>query len=333
MKRYFNIANNLFREYLNNRRLLSEKSNQQIQFYNFWPHDENEEEKMTNFIRSLCHLDQYPNGKLAFFSVYGSKKIVKMSDAHVKVFYTPEDVKRRSFIQWADHGLGIKGKNSIDLALGMELFESEKYMRFPFWLLRPITFRPKFIKEDIIKCCNELRWPDLSMKTKFASLVAGMAWDGLREQMVCELGNISFVNCAGKVLHNDDSLISNFNNNKVEYLKQFQFNICPENHNVAGYVTEKCFEAHLAGCIPIYWGAMGEPEKDVLNKDAIIFWDRKTNGKDAINKVKELYEHPNLWKEFASQPRLLNTAEEYIFDSLYTLENRLAKLFAEKMPK
>ena len=86
MKRYFKIANNLFREYLNNRRLLSEKSNQQIQFYNFWPHDENEEEKMANFIRSRCPLHQYPNGKVAFFSVFGSRRIVNMSDANVKIF-------------------------------------------------------------------------------------------------------------------------------------------------------------------------------------------------------------------------------------------------------
>lgn len=193
MKRYFKIANNLFREYLNNRRLLSEKSNQQIQFYNFWPNKVDENLVMARFIRSRHLLDQYPNGKVAFFAVHGSRRIVNMSDAHVKIFFTIEDLKHQCFIQWADHGLGIKGKNSIDLALGLELFESEKYIRFPFWLIWPNLFRPEFSKEDILKRCNELRWPDLSMKTKFASLVAGMAWatgaDGLRirQHIFCKL--------------------------------------------------------------------------------------------------------------------------------------------------
>ncbi len=328
MKNYLRIAKNIGKTYLKDRRLLKEKEARQIQFYNFWPHKDDDKLSFARFIRTRHLLDSYPNGKVAVFSVFGSRNIIKMSDADVKIFYTIENLKRSDFIKYADHGLGVK---SVDLALGLEQFESDRYLRFPFWLLYHTLFQPEFTKEEILERCKALRYPDISQKSKFASLVAGAAWDGLREQMVAELNNIFHVNCAGRVLHNDDSLATDFHDNKVDYLKQFQFSICPENHNLAGYVSEKCFEAHLSGCIPIYWGGYGCPEKDVLNQDAIIFWDRESNGKEAIATIRDLYEHPNLWKEFASQPRLADTAEEFILDSYLTLEKRLERIFREKM--
>jgi len=43
---------------------------------------------------------------------------------------------------------------------------------------------------------------------------------------------------------------------KAECLKNYRFCFCYENmKNVAGYVTEKIFDAFVSGCVPIYWGA------------------------------------------------------------------------------
>ena len=104
-------------------------------------------------------------------------------------------------------------------------------------------------------------------------------------------------------------------------MKQYVFNICPENTSAYGYTTEKLLEAISAGCIPVYWGAEFA-DKDVINEDAIIFWDRKDNGAAAIRRIKELYANPKLMQEFLAQPRLKPGAEEYILETFATIERK-----------
>ncbi len=44
---------------------------------------------------------------------------------------------------------------------------------------------------------------------------------------------------------------------KVPYLKKYKFSFCYENMlNDAGYITEKIFDSFVAGCVPIYLGAV-----------------------------------------------------------------------------
>lgn len=43
---------------------------------------------------------------------------------------------------------------------------------------------------------------------------------------------------------------------KRKALTRYRFSICFENaHSIPGYITEKLFDALIAGCIPVYWGA------------------------------------------------------------------------------
>jgi hypothetical protein len=106
-------------------------------------------------------------------------------------------------------------------------------------------------------------------------------------------------------------------------MRQFYFNICPENSNAYGYVTEKIFDAIYAGCIPIYWGSYNEPEKDILNQEAIIFWDKGGANESAIQEVEELYNNKKLLLEFLHQPRLKDGAEEKIVDYFSQLQEKI----------
>ena len=40
---------------------------------------------------------------------------------------------------------------------------------------------------------------------------------------------------------------------KIEIMKDYKFNLCPENSLYPGYYCEKLIHAKLAGCIPIYF--------------------------------------------------------------------------------
>lgn len=62
------------------------------------------------------------------------------------------------------------------------------------------------------------------------------------------------VDCPGLVGNNIKVIIPYGFYNKLEFIKDYYFNICPENSYCTGYTTEKIFDCCMAGCIPIYYG-------------------------------------------------------------------------------
>ena len=292
----------------------------QIQFYNFWdqPFDEI---YWYRFLHARPDILNKTGGlKFGFFSVFGDRSVLKIVDTDVNIFYSAENVKKR--FNYIDHFLTEK---KIDLAMGFEYFEHEKYIRFPNWM--DVFFLES---NEIEKICQKLRYPFIDNKTRFACCIAShdqiSGAEGLRGSIVDALNQIEEVSCPGKFRHNDDTLIRRFNNDKLGYLTQFYFTICPENSNCMGYVTEKIFHAIASGCIPIYWGSYNKPELDVLNQDAIIFWDKDGDNEVALKKIKELISTPKLMKAFLEQPRLLPGAEDYIRKSFQMIEKKFLNL-------
>lgn len=293
----------------------------QVQFYNCW---EQPYEQMywNQFITSHCKL---PIGKtIAIFSVFGERYVIDKVSADVKIFYSAENLKRVEAADYADHALGNK---SIDLAMGFEVFEDPRYIRFPLWM--DYVFPADSTEEDIRRICKQLRHPNIEGKDKFCCMIASNSADGLRKEMFEQISHIAKVDSAGRYLHNDDSLQKEFADNKTAYMQKYALNICPENTSAYGYTTEKVFEAISVGCIPIYWGA-DFADKTVINEDAIIRWNRIDGGKSALKQIEDLYANPKSMLDFLSQPRLLPTAEEYILDTFSTLEAKLNSIINKK---
>ena len=303
---------------MNGVRQLYAQRKHQVRFYNVWTGQTHDEMYWYRFLKAKGLLD---TGKtFAFFSCFGQRNLIDYVHTDVKVFVSGENLKGKHYADFADHYLG---KSDLDFALGLEVFDHPQYVRFPIWM--DYMFPPEFTEDDIRTKCKELRYPNVEGKKKFCCMVASNEADGLRDEMFNGLSKIAKVDSAGKYLHNDDTLVSEFGDNKVEYMKQYVFNICPENTSAYGYTTEKLLEAISAGCIPVYWGAEFA-DKDVINEDAIIFWDRKDNGAAAIRRIKELYANPKLMQEFLARPRLKPGAEEYILETFATIERKFREL-------
>lgn len=65
---------------------------------------------------------------------------------------------------------------------------------------------------------------------------------------------------------------------KWETLKNYKFNVCYENYtHQRGYITEKIFDAMIAGSVPIYWGA--DNITDYIPKECFI--DRRNFSSEA----------------------------------------------------
>lgn len=258
--------------------------------------------------------------KLAFISVFGPHFVFHLHKDKKKVFFTGENVNR--YRHFKDLGLPF-----VDLSMSFEHLNNHNYLRFPLWIM--YLFAPEDDEQTIrekVKKINTFH----PKKTDFASLIArNESPQGLRKEIMDALNTIAPVKAAGRLYHNDDRLWQVYDNKKIEYLKQFRFSICPENSNAPGYVTEKLFEAFLAGTIPIYWGDNNQPELQSVNQNAVIFWTPKGDNSKALSLIRQLQENPKLYDEFVHQARLNDACADYVIERFYLLRQHLKKMLEE----
>ena len=137
---------------------------------------------------------------------------------------------------------------------------------------------------------------------------------------------IQDVDSAGRFLHNNDLLDSRYHQDKHRYLQTYQFNICPENSNHKGYVTEKIFDAILAGCIPIYWGSDNEPEPELINSNTILFWNNNNDNSTLSSEVLRLINDKEYYLYFKNLPRLSSEATDIVWQYFTNLETHFRSI-------
>ena len=89
--------------------------------------------------------------------------------------------------------------------------------------------------------------------------------------------------------------------NKREIMKNYGFNLCPENSLYPGFYSEKIPEAFLGNCLPITWA-----DKNVncdFNENAFI--NLIDHVKDNYNEICNLLKEVDFLKKFNGQPLLI----------------------------
>ena len=273
------------------------------------------------FIRFLRYNFPHNKKRINFFGPVGNPLLVRNQFEGLKVFYTPEDVEHKYTKLWLyyrDYRI-----NYVDLAMGFGKLDNPKYLRLPFWILT--TFQPNDTDEDImgrVRSINSYQ----CIKEAECVLICSHDPKGTREMIVNGVKDVLKVSSAGRWHNNTRDLWDKYNNNKLEYMSNFRFNICAENDNTENYVTEKIFDAFLAGCIPIYYGSNNNPEPGLINKDAVIFWNKDGDNEQALSLIKELNGNKKAYDEFISQTRLYDAAAEYVIDRFKQLREKLANI-------
>jgi len=311
---------NAYREYLDVRRQLKVNAPYSIRFYNFWEQDI-PDMWFYRFIESRGLLKR-KDKRVCFFSTFGDRDILKRAKGDVNVFFSGENLKSGIHrLRYSDHFLNDK---AIDLALGFEYFDDPRYMRFPLWLM--YMFEPESNEDSLIKRCSELRFPQGGRHHKFASLISRVDILGIRTEMYKSMVSIDSVDCAGALMHNCDDLWEVFSDDKKRFISEYKFNVCPENSNCSGYVTEKVFQAIDAGCIPVYWGSYNHPEPEVVNPEAVVFWDKGGNNAKALALMGDMNRSQAIYEDFTHQPRLNKNAEAFVISKFQELEKRIRAL-------
>lgn len=293
------------------------KINKPIRFVNWW--QENYKDNwFYKFIesRKICL-----SKKITFYSVFGPKLLLIADRSYSKVFYSGENLcwDKTSYKKYRN----ILTLKNIDLCLGYEYIQSDRYLRFPLWLM--YMFDPTLDNYGVKRRCehiSSIKFP----KQKFASLVASWCPDDTRLNIFNAMSLIGRVDSDGRYLNNNNDLKGKYGDNKYEYLKEYKFNICPENSNSAGYVTEKLFEALDAGCIPVYYGGMNNPEPEVVDQNAVLFWEQNSDNLELMRFIKKLNDSDDLYNSFVSQKRFMPTACDYIINCFDELDRKLRSI-------
>ncbi|MFA4814274.1 glycosyltransferase family 10, partial [Helicobacter pylori] len=273
---------------------------------NWWGDEEIKEFKksLLYFIliqRYTITLHQNPNepSDLVFSNPPGSaRKILSYQNAK-RVFYTGENE--------------VPNFNLFDYAIGFdELDFNNRYLRMPLYyahlhykaLLVNDTTSPYKLKTDSLYAlkkpshkfkenhphlCALINNESDPLKREFASFVASNANAPKRNAFYEALNSIEPVAGGGSVRNTLGYNVKN----KSEFLSQYKFNLCFENTQGYGYVTEKILDAYFSHTIPIYWGSPSVA-KDFNPKSFVNVCDFK-NFDEAIDYVRYLHTHPNAY--------------------------------------
>lgn len=292
-------------------------SDNQIQFFNWYPTNMD----LGNHWMSKFIKNEIGNSKVFnIFSVYGDCRFVKLSKVNNKIFWANEDVFTWPWYEgYQDYCL-----DCVDLAIGCEFFNAKNFLRVPIGFFG--KFEPKLdinlIREKIAEFNNSR-----STRKYDCVLICRHDMMNTRAPIYEGLKNVLQIKCAGKWNRNTDELQTVYGDDKAKYVHEFIFNICPENVNRFGYVTEKIFDAFLAGAIPIYSGSDNNPEPGIINKDAVLFWRPNENNDDVVKEVIRLKNDENYYEKFMSQEKIFaREAADYIYSTLETLARKLKEI-------
>ena len=117
---------------------------------------------------------------------------------------------------------------------------------------------------------------------------------------------------------------------KLSFQSKHKFVIAFENYSYSGYLTEKFSQAAVANAIPIYWGTP-DIEK-IFNPKAFINCHNFQFLEDVIEKVKEIDQDDNLYRQMLAEPWFVNAEEPKALKD-ETFVNFLTNIFDQPLAK
>lgn len=326
IKKTYKLYRNYFYDYIETRAY-------QVQCFNSFIYDFNTylaskhtpNHWLYRFLMNRIHVDRLTKEKIAIFGINGDKRAIQINNAKYKIFYTVENIHDEGSF-WSQYEDLLLQDTHIQLSIGYDYLANSNYIRFPFWLMR--LFDPEDNYTTIKNKCNLIEQSAKeNKKERFCAFICRNDYNGDRTFFLSLLNQLDTVDCPSQFQHNDDSLITIHNNNKLSYLSSYKFNLCPENSNYKGYVTEKLFDAVLSGCIPIYWGSENQPEPDILNQNRILFLSIDQDNNHISERILSMHKDYRKFQLFSNQPIFTRQAPEIIYDYFKNLENKIIGIF------
>lgn len=273
-----------------------------IDFTDFWPGFDKEDNYFTNLLREGFSVEISPNPDFLFYSVFGSSHTRYQS---TKIFYTGENIS--PVFSDVDPTRGCHWAFSFDYS------QDPRNYRLPHYLLYPGYYE-----------LSQRSDPQSSLfDRKFCSFVVSNGASSPRNEFFNLLSRYKPVDSGGRFMNNLGRLVGD----KIGFLRDYKFNICFENDAHRGYnehyTTEKLPQALSSHTLPIYFGNT-DIEKE-FNPKSFIDVRNFPNFSSAVEYIIELDRDRDKYLEVLRQrPFLdneppLSNKKENIRDFLYQI--------------
>jgi hypothetical protein len=216
-----------------------------------------------------------------------------------------------------------------DYALTSRYLDDPSHLRLPFYVLYGDARAIVKGQEDPAKI--------LARKTKFCSFVVGNQHprkNKNRADFFQRLSRYKRVDSGGRFLNNIGGPVPGGTAGKVQFLRDYKFNIAFENAAIPGYTTEKLFEAMQARTLGIYWGNplvnrefnprsfLNYP--DFPNEEALVEKIIELDRDDAkyLEYLRQPYFHEDRPNEFFDRERLLSFFEKVFTQPIQPVSQR-----------
>lgn len=251
-----------------------------IGFTDFWDNFDPLNNFITNTLRKNYNViisNPSDNCDILFFANMGYSNLFYLKP--IKVYYTGEN--------------DIPDFNVCDYAISFhEIDFNGRHLRLPLYVWYP-SF--EILRQDNV---SKIDW----MNRDFCSFVVSNNWcsDPIRTNFFNALSSYKTVASGGKFANNIGGPVAD----KMDFIRQYKFNIAFENSNVPGYTTEKIFDAFAAGTVPIYWG---NPDVYIdVNPDAFINIQKFPSIHKAIEYIALVDNDQTLYKKYLEANPILN---------------------------
>ncbi|MUU68109.1 fucosyltransferase, partial [Helicobacter pylori] len=247
----------------------------------------------------ILHSNPNEPSDLVFGNPLGQARKILSYQNTKRVFYTGENEAPN--FNLFDYAIGFDELDFNDRYLRMPLYYA--YLHYKAMLVNDTTSPYKLktdslytlkkpshkFKENHPHLCALIHNESDPWKRGFASFVASNPNAPIRNAFYDALNSIEPVASGGSVKNTLGYKVKN----KNEFLSQYKFNLCFENSQGYGYVTEKILDAYFSHTIPIYWGSPSVA-KDFNPKSFVNVHDFK-NFDEAIDHIRYLHTHPNAY--------------------------------------
>ncbi len=271
-----------------------------LDFCDFYPGYSKTNNFFANLLRERFFIELCDQPDFLIYSFFGHQHRLHIG---TRIFFTGES----ALPDWSE----------CDYALTCHHLDHPRHLRLPFYVLYGQA-------ESIIRG-DEDPAAILAQKTKFCSFVVSNQnprKNRNREEFFRRLSRYKPVDSGGRFRNNIGGPIAGGSQGKVQFLRQYKFNIAFENAAIPGYTTEKLFEAMQARTLPIYWGdpLVGRdfnPQSflnraDFADEEALVEKIIELDHDDAkyLEYLRQPYFHGDKPNEFFSKQRLLDFFEK-----------------------
>jgi alpha(1,3/1,4) fucosyltransferase len=266
------------RGFLNGRGVNENMKSIRLDFCDFHPGYRKTNNFFYNLLRERFAVEICDQPDFLIYSYFGHQHRLMNG---IKIFFTGESV----LPNWAE----------CDYALTCHDLDTPRHLRLPWYVL--------FGEPQSIIKAGEKPEEILAQKTKFCSFVVSghnPRKNANRVEFFQRLSRYKHIDSGGRYLNNIGGPIPGDSEGKVRFLRDYKFNIAFENAAIAGYTTEKIFEAMQARTLPIYWGDP-QVERDFNPRSFLNLADFADEAA-LIEKIIELDRDDNKYLEYLCQP-------------------------------